>query len=162
MMASSESSTWEVPRLRISRDGTWHHEDQEITHEGVLANLWANLRTDADGYHVQAGPVRVPVEVEDAPFAVLRVEREGDRLILTASDLSREPLDPATLRVNERGVPYCRIKQGRFEARFSRAAAYQLLEHAEYDEPSGRATLVVGGTRYRLPNPPAEDAPLTS
>jgi hypothetical protein len=137
-----------------------------VTHAGILANLRSSLRVDADGHYLDLGPVRVPVEVEDAPFVVLRVEPEGDRLILTVNDLSREPLMPGTLRFGADGVPYCRIKQGRFEARLSRAAAYQLLQHVESDQAGDAATLVVGNTRSALaglrPRGPGAEQPTSS
>ena len=69
-----DPSTWTLPRLRIDRDGAWFHDDAEVTHAGILANLCDNLRVDVEGHYLQIGPVRVPVEVEDAPFVVERVE----------------------------------------------------------------------------------------
>lgn len=154
MTRPPDPSTWTLPRLRITRDGAWLHEGEEITHPGILANLRSNLQVDAQGHFLQLGPTRVPVEVEAAPFVVLRVEVEGPELLLTLSDLTREPLVPETLRFGADGAPYCRVKAGRFEARFDRASAYQLLERVEYDEASGRATLVLGETRYPVPAPP--------
>ncbi len=150
-MAPSDPSTWKLPRLRIDRDGNWFHEDVEVTHAGILDNLWGNLRVDAQGHFIQIGPVRVAVEVEDAPFVAVRVEREGDRLALTLNDMSREPLVVETLTFKSGGVPYCRVKDGRLTCRLSRAATYQLLQHVEQDEGSGGATLVLGGRRYPLP-----------
>lgn len=149
-MPTPEPSTRKLPRLRINRDGAWLHEGEEVSHAGVLANLWGNLGVDAEGHHLQFGPVRVPVEVEDAPFVILRVEREGDRLVLTLNDMSCEPLAVESLRFGAGGVPYCRVKGGRFEARLTRAATHQLLEQVEYDEASGAAALVLGGARYPL------------
>ena len=58
---------WKLPRLRITRDGEWLHEGEEVTHPGILANLRENLKVDADGHYLVAGPARVPVELEDAP-----------------------------------------------------------------------------------------------
>ena len=163
-MTASGASTWRLPRLRIDRDGAWIHEGEEVTHPGILANLRSNLRLDGQGYYLEIGPVRVAVDVEDAPFAVLRVEREGEGLTLTVNDLSREALVPATLRFGPDGVPYCRVKEGRFEARLARAAAYQLLQHVEYDEAEDAATLILGDQRHRLPGPvggsPATSAPV--
>ncbi len=150
-MATSDPSTWKLPRLRINRDGAWLHEDEEVTHVGILADLQSNLQVDSQGHYLQIGPVRVPVEVEDAPFVILRVEREGDRLMLTVNDLSREPIAAGTLRFGAEGVPYCRIRDGRFEARLCRAATYQLLQCVEYDEAGRAATLVLGDARYLLP-----------
>ena len=149
-MGARDPSTWNLPRLRITRDAAWLHEGEEVAHSGILATLWGGLCVDAAGHYLQIGPVRVPVEVEDAPFVVLRVEDEGDRLMLTLSDLSREPLSPDTLRFGEGGVPYCRVKDARFDARLSRAAAYQLLQHVEPDAARNSATLVIGSARYLL------------
>lgn len=149
-MASINPSTWKLPRLRIDRDGGWFHEGEEVSHEGILASLRQGLQVDAAGHFLQIGPVRVPVEVEDAPFAVVRFEAEGDGFALWLSDGSREALEPGSLRLRERDVPYCRVKDGRFEARFSRAAAYQLLLRVEAQPEGGPPTLAVGGRVYAL------------
>lgn len=145
----TEPSTWTLPRLRIDRDGAWYHDDAEVTHAGILANLRDNLRVDDSGHYLQIGPVRVPVEVEDAPFVVERVEVDGEALTVTLNDLSRERLALDSLRVDDRGVPRGRVKGGRFAARLSRAATYQLLQHVEAggDGP----VLVLGRRRHVVP-----------
>jgi hypothetical protein len=147
----SDPSTWTLPRLRIDRDGAWHHEDAEVTHPGILASLWESLQRDAEGHHIRIGPVRVPVEVEDVPFIVVRAEPDGEGLALTLNDGSREPLAPDTLRIGAGEAPYCAVKAGRFEARLSRAAAYQLLAHMSEDAVSGRTILSLGGRRWEVP-----------
>ncbi len=149
-MSPGDPSEWTFPRLAINRDGEWLHEGQEITHPGILANLRGNLRRDEGGYFVQAGPVRVPVEVADTPFVVTRVEPDGQTLRLTLNDGTQEPLDPATLRFTAGEVPYCRVKGGRWEARLSRAAAWELGQLVEYDEATGQALLRMGGTVHIL------------
>jgi hypothetical protein len=101
----------------------------------------------------------VPVELEDAPFVVLRVAEEGDRLVATLNDLSREPLDPETLSFDAGGVPHCRVKGGTFSARLSRAATYQLLERMEDAEGESPAMLVIGSHRYPIALPPPGTPP---
>ena len=150
MTAAPDPSTWKLPRLRIDRDGVWFAEDGEITHGGILANLVENLQVDDEGHHLRVGPARIPVEVEDAPFAVVRVEFPDDVATVTLSDLGREPLDPATLVFGPGEIPYCRVRGGRFEARFSRAAAWQLLQRVERDERTGQPMLVLAGARYPI------------
>jgi hypothetical protein len=146
-----DPSTWTLPRLRIDRDGAWFHDDAEVTHAGILANLRENLQVDERGHYLQIGPVRVPVDVEDAPFVIVRIEREGDGLTATRNDLGREPLAVETLTVDDRGVPRCRVKGGRFAARLDRAAAYQLLQQVDPGDASRPAALVVAGRRYPVP-----------
>jgi hypothetical protein len=150
--ADTPPSGWTLPKLRVDPDGDWWDDDVQITHHGVLANLQGNLRRDADGYFIQTR-VRIPVEVMDAPFVVTRIERRGDALHAWLNDGSEEDVDPATLRLGRGDVPYCTAKGGAFEARLSRAATYQLLALADYDEPSGRGALRLGGREYGLARP---------
>jgi len=142
-------SEWTLPDLRIDADGAWYDGGVEITHAGILANLRNTLRRDAGGYFIQTR-VRIPVRVDDVPLLVMRVERQADTLRVWLNDGKEETVDPATLRVDGRDVPYCEVKDGAFEARFTRAAAFQLLALAEYDEATGRGALRLSGREYPL------------
>lgn len=142
-------SNWTLPDLRIDADGEWHDEGVQITHPGILANLRGNLRRDAEGYFIQTR-VRIPVRVDDAPFVVTRVERRDDGLHAYLNDGTDEQLDPASLRLGMGDVPYGAVKQGTFEARFNRAAAWQLLQLADYDEASGAGTLRLSSGAWPL------------
>jgi hypothetical protein len=148
-MAAVPPAGWTLPKLRVDADGDWWDDDVQITHHGVLANLQGNLRRDGDGYFIQTR-VRIPVEVADAPFVVTRIERRGEALHAWLNDGNEQDIDPATLRLGGGDVPYCAVKGGAFDARLSRAAAYQLLALAHYDEPSGRGALRLGGREYAL------------
>ena len=138
-----------LPRLRIGRDGTWYDGDEEVTHAGIVANLWSNLRVDDAGHHLQIGPMRVPVEVDDVPFVVERVERRGDGARADADRRDPRAARPGRAAARGRRGAYCRVKGGRFEARFDRAATYQLLQHVA-GEDADRAELVLGTARYPL------------
>jgi hypothetical protein len=138
-----------LPDLRIDADGDWYDGDVQITHPGIIANLRGNLRRDADGHFIQTR-VRIPVRVDAAPYVVTRVERQGDALRAYLNDDTDEVLDPATLRLRANDVPYAAVKSGAFDARFNRAAAWQLLQLAEYDEASGAGTLRLSGTAWPL------------
>ena len=77
--------------FRIDREGAWRHEEVEVTHPGVLRNLYANLRVDSTGHYLQAGPLRVPVQVDDAPFVVVRAQTDDpDTIEVHLSDGIRE------------------------------------------------------------------------
>ena len=140
---------WKLPDLRIDRDGDWYDEGVQVTHPGILANLRSNLKKDAEGYFIQTR-VRIPVKVDDAPFVLTRIERRGEALHAVLNDGSEERVDPASIRLGRGDAPYCAVKPGAFEARFSRAAAFQLLALADYDEASGRGALRLGGREYPL------------
>jgi len=140
---------WKLPDLRIDTEGDWYDEGVQVTHPGILANLRSNLRKDDVGYFIQTR-VRIPVRVEDVPWVVTRLERRGETLHAILNDGADERIDPASVRLGARDVPYCTVKAGVFEARFSRAATFQLLALAEYDEASGRGALRLGGREYPL------------
>jgi uncharacterized protein len=134
--------------FRIDREGAWRHEEVEVTHPGVLRNLYANLRVDSTGHYLQAGPIRVPVQVDDAPFVVVRAQTDDPRAIeIHLSDGNRETLDPTTLSLDERGIPHCRVKGGQFRARLSVAAWLQLAEKLETEPTSRCVVLTLGDKR---------------
>jgi hypothetical protein len=141
---------WSLPLLRVDRNGDWFDGDVLITHPGIVANLRNNLKRDAGGYFIQTG-VRIPVEVEDVPWVVTRIERRGEALQAVLNDDSEETVSPSTLRIGPAAVPYCSVKGGRFEARLSRAATFQLLALAEPDPASGGDVLKLGGRAFPLP-----------
>lgn len=150
-MSDPTAPQWTLPKLRVDRDGDWHDDDVQITHAGILANLRGNLRRDADGYFIQTR-VRIPVVVEDVPWVVVRIEPRGDRFHVLLNDGTGDLVDPATLRIGADNVPYATVKDGRFEARFSRAATFQLLALAEPDAAGGDV-LRLGGRAYPLRRP---------
>src|SRR5687767_1652616 len=144
VLMATPPSEWTLPDLRIDADGVWYDGGVEITHAGILANLRATLRRDPDGYFIQTR-VRIPVQVDDVPLLVMRVERQADSLRVWLNDGSEETVDPSTIRIGVNDIPYCAVKGGTFDARFTRAAAFQLLAMAEYDEATGRGTLRLAG-----------------
>src|SRR5438094_4228 len=76
---------WKLPDLRIDVDGDWYDEGIQVTHPGILANLRGNLKKDAEGYFIQTR-VRIPVRVDDAPFVLTRIERQGEGLHVVVND----------------------------------------------------------------------------
>jgi hypothetical protein len=146
-MATGLPAEWALPALRVDVDGEWWDDDVQITHPGVVANLRGNLQRDGGGYFIQTR-VRIPVQVADAPFVVTRIERRGEALHAWLNDGAEQDVDPGTLRIGPGDVPYGAVKGGAFEARLSRAAAFQLLALADYDERSGRGTLRLGAREY--------------
>ncbi|GAB4343487.1 MAG: hypothetical protein Kow0099_21990 [Candidatus Abyssubacteria bacterium] len=137
--------------LRIDYEGRWYHEGVEIVRDDIRTLFSRNLRRDKDGgYYIEIGRDEAPVVVEDAPFVVLRVTEASDGLSLLLSDGTLEPLDPRTLTFTGDNVPYCRVRGG-LEARFSRAAYYQLARFISYDEHKDTYCLNIGDDHMQLP-----------
>jgi hypothetical protein len=63
-------------------------------------------------------------------------------------DNSEEDLVPETLSVGDEHVPYCKVKGGRFPARFSRAGYYQLAPYIHEDKQEGKYFLLLNDRHY--------------
>jgi hypothetical protein len=148
MMDDHEVNIGSFPRgdpIRIDAEGKWFSGEAEIIHHAVLDLLRRSLRPAAAGtWELHAGGQTRSVDVEDTPFFVRAVRREGDgRYILTLDDGTEERLEMETLRRDERGFR-ARVKGGRFPARFSRTG-YIDLAHLLQEQPDGSLVLPVAG-----------------
>ena len=133
--------------IYIDKEGKWFHKGLEMIHKSIINEFYRSLTKDSCGeYLIMLGEEKCWVEVEDTPFIVTRVEfnhAEGskeERIILYLIDDTRECLDPGTLSVGDENVLYCRVKNNKFKARFSRAAYYQLASR-----------IIEEGDKYYLP-----------
>lgn len=146
--------------FRIDREGNWHHQGVEVTHRGVYFYLYRLLQQEESGrFFIQNEEGKWYVEVEDAPFVVTQLERlpssgkPGNPLqfTLTLNDGTQEPLDLSTLWIPQDNIPYCRVKGGRFQARFNRLSYFKLAEWVAYDEQRDAFYLPIeGGERHYL------------
>src|SRR4029079_1796785 len=90
--------------------------------------------------------------VEDVPFFVRSIRKEGADAILVLSDGTEEPLEPSTLRLGPRSDVYLAVKRdakgGPFDAKMTRFAQTQLEPFLKEEEglpvvvtPRGQARL---------------------
>src|SRR5712672_434172 len=65
----------------IKPDGQWFHEGTPIGREALVRLFSTILRKDPDGFHLVTPAEKLKIEVEDAPFIAVRVDRivEADR-----------------------------------------------------------------------------------
>jgi len=141
---------------RVDREGRVVHDGTEILDPLVLRFfLRAMTRTPEGRYLVVCQGEHNWFDAGGAggsPFVVQRIRTlvEAERLdaveLCFAGDY-REPLDPASLEVEE-GCLYCRVRRGAFRARFGRVAVQQLAPFLT-DEGDGPG-LTVGGARYPI------------
>jgi hypothetical protein len=138
-------------KIRFGKDGRWYSDDEPIPNRAITRLFSRALQVLPDGRaRLELGEDRADVIVEDTPWVVIAVEGDPVRgFTLVLNDETREPLDAATLRVGREHVLYCRVKEGRHEARFLRPAYYALARHAE-PGADGAFVLPLAGRRVPI------------
>ncbi len=139
----------------IDKEGRWRHKGVEMIHRDYIRLFFDNMELDPRGRYVIAWKgERCYVDVEDTAFVVrsARPDNTGhdgrNSFTLFLSDDSQEALMADTLFLGDANVPYCRVKNGAFPARFTRAAYYQLAEYIEED--NGAYYLPCKGKKYKI------------
>jgi len=138
-------------RIRFGKDSRWYCDGEPIANRAICRLYARAMTVGSDGRaRLQLGEDRAEVEIEDTPWVVTGIDGDPARgFTLVLNDETREPLDPTTLRVSAEHVPYCRVKDGRYEARLLRNAYYALVRHAE-PGPGGTCVLPVAGRHVPL------------
>jgi hypothetical protein len=137
--------------IRLDREGRFWHDGALVEHPGMQRAFatWIDRHPDDGRFILNNGYDWTYFSVDDVPYFVRALAIDSDGASVVLSDDSREPLDPATLRVDERGAVYISVKRGRFQARFlpeAQASLGPLLVEQE----DGALALEVGGRRYPI------------
>jgi hypothetical protein len=126
--------------IRIDKEGTWYYQGQPIINRNIYLYLNQCLSRDASGkYILSMGEEQCYLEVEDTPFVIQEVCLKSDAagkppaLWVKLNDGTEEPLDAGSLRITADNVVYGMIKHAFSEARFTRAAWYQLADYVQQD-----------------------------
>ena len=146
----------------IDKEGDWYHGGSLMHRTDVVAHLCRHMSRDEPSglYIVQIGKQRCYLEVEDSPLVVTRVEHDKDedgkeRFLLSIKHVeATEPLDPATLWVDDENVLYCKVAEDKIRARFLRPAYYQLAEFIHEDPEQNRFYLSLGNEHYYIEKMP--------
>ncbi len=118
------------PRIFIDKKGNWYQDGIPIRHRWTYIHYNSLLRHDEDGrYYVDEGTGRVYAQVEDTPFVVRMVYKRGNEFYIILNDESEERLDFDRLWINEENIPYTKVKGGRYDARFTRPAYYEISRY---------------------------------
>lgn len=144
--------------IYVDKEGTWFHKGAPLIHRELLLFFYQCLYQDDEGrYIIRLKDQVCCLDVEDTPFVILRTEFSAagsdggkDCFILHLIDDTREELEPETLSIGADNVLYCKIRGGRFTARFSRPSYYQLVEHVEEEPETGRYFLSLNKKQYYL------------
>ena len=144
--------------IRVDREGRFIHEGAEVAHEGLRRALFRWLdRLPSDESVTERDRGRYVLRLDERRFAYLdvddtplvaraaRVDGEGT-IWLALSDGAEEPLDPATITVDEEGILRAVVRNGRLAARFASTAAAAIAAVVSEDRaaPTGLAIRVAG------------------
>lgn len=122
------------PRIFIDKRGNWYQDGIKITHIWTYLANNKNLDIDEQGrFFVDEGTGRMFVEVEDTPFVVKMVHKVNGSFYIRLNDQSDEKLDFNTLDIGNENVLYTEVKNGKFNARFTRPAYYELMKYVELE-----------------------------
>jgi hypothetical protein len=122
--------------IRIRKDGAWLHEGSPIGRPALVRLFSTVLRKDPDGFHLVTPAEKLAIEVEDAPFLAVRVDRDGSVLRFTTNvgdEVEAGPDDPIRVQtdpVTDEPAPYVHVRRG-LEARLTRPVFYELVGMAE-------------------------------
>jgi hypothetical protein len=121
----------------------------------ILSIFFQHLKTDECGkYLIELGEERCYLDVEDTAYVVIAVYKrdvpgyDREQIEITLNDDLSEKLDLNSLHTGKDNVLYCRVKQGKFTARFSRKSYYQLAEYIEQSENGAGFFINLNGEKY--------------
>tara|TARA_R110002020_G_scaffold83397_2_gene207224 strand:+ start:130719 stop:131306 length:588 start_codon:yes stop_codon:yes gene_type:complete len=130
--------------MSIRADGSWWHEGGRMNRERMVKMFSRILRKDEDGKTYLVTPYeKVVVDVEDAPFIAVRVDRAGAAgpqqalaFLTNVGDVAvagpENPIRVETDAETGEPAPYVLVR-GRLEAKIARPAFYELVDMAETD-----------------------------
>jgi hypothetical protein len=147
MMESSE--------IKIDKDGVWYYRDAHMFRKDILSIFFEHLKIDECGkYLIELEEERYYLDVEDTAFVVAAVNKTKqqdqclDQIDVILNDDSCEKLAMNSLYIGDDNVLYCRVKDGRFNARFTRNSYYQLAEFIEQAENENHFFINLNGEKY--------------
>jgi len=131
----------------IRKDGSWTHEGGIIGREALVQLFSSILRKDPDGTFLVTPHEKLRIQVEDAPFTAIRVDRAGEALrFLTnvGDEVEAGPGHAIRVELDAGGEPrpYLHVRNG-LEALITRPVFYELVELAEERPDAGGTELGV-------------------
>lgn len=137
--------------IKIDRNGVWFYNGMEMTRKDIVKLFYDHLKRDESGkYIIELGDDRSVIEVEDVPYVVKAVYKKDTYMEIVLNDSTSEKLDPSSLCVGRENVLYCTVRDEKFEARFSRAAYYQIAEFIEYKDDNSSFYIPLNNRNYYI------------
>jgi hypothetical protein len=142
--------------IRLDGEGRFFHDDAPVEHPRLRDALhtWITRHPEDGRFILSNGYDWTYFVVDDVPYFVRSVRTDAGDAVLLLSDGTEEPLEPSTLRANERGELYLSVKRGAkggpFDAKLTRFAQSQLGPFLE-DAGAAGVALVTPRGRAVLP-----------
>jgi hypothetical protein len=138
--------------IRLDVDGRFWHDGALFEHSALerAFHQWIARHPDDGRYILTNGYDWTYFQVDDAPYFVRSLEIRPDGVALHLSDETTEDLRGETLRTGNGGALYVKVKDGRFEARFSRHAQTQLAPLVG-EGAQGAVFLRIGSRDFAVP-----------
>lgn len=124
-------------RFLIDKSGNWFQDGIKIQHRLTYLHNNKLLKRDEQGeYYLDEGSGKLYIKVEDTPFVVKMVDKRDDGYYIILNDETQEKLDLKTLSINDENIPYAKIKNSEFDARFTRPAYYEFMKDLKKQDDS--------------------------
>lgn len=132
----------------LDRQGRFFHDGERVAHRGLHKGFasWVATHPDDGRFILTNGYDWCYFTVEDTPYFITALTVRDGTVVVTLFDDTTEDLDLESLQVDDDDVLRARVKQGRFEARFSRHAQLALAPLLADDG----LTVVVDGRRHAI------------
>ena len=151
--------------IRIDKEGVWYYKGAHMFRKEILSVFFEHLKVDECGkYLIELNEERCYLDVEDTAFvvgAVYKTQLPDDgqvKIDILLNDDSCEKLEMNSLHVGRDNILYCRVKEGKFTARFSRNSYYQLAEFIEPSENENHFFIHLNGEKYMISETPIPKA----
>ena len=151
--------------IRIDKEGVWYYKGAHMFRKEILSVFFEHLKIDECGkYLIELGEERCYLDVEDTAFIVAAVyktqlpDNGRAQVDILLSDDSCEKLEMQSLHVGRDNVLYCRVKEGKFTARFSRNSYYQLADFIEQSKNGNNFFINLNGEKYMISETPIPKA----
>lgn len=146
----------------LDRTGRFWHDGEPVEHANMARAFakWIGVHPDDGRYILSNGFDWTYFTVVDVPYFVRGLSDVDGAPHIRLSDDSEEVLELDSLEVGADGAVYCRVKGGRFEAKFTPGAQTKLAPWLV--ESEGGIVLEVNGRRFSLGVREPHDAPAGS
>jgi hypothetical protein len=154
--------------IRIDKEGVWYYKGAHMFRKEILSVFFEHLKIDQCGkYLIELKEERYYLDVEDTAFvvgAVYKTQLPDDgwaQIDILLNDDSCEKLEMSSLYIGKDNVLYCRVKEGKFTARFSRNSYYQLAEFIEQLGNGNHFFINLNGEKYFINETKASETECT-